>query len=350
MIATGIGSMPADIGFAEATRLVVGHYDQLPHVVELPALGPGADMVGRCGALLSEISSDLSWETTTTGWRRTAAQGRHMRRALSWWGESLDAFEEQIHTASSSIVKTQVCGPWTFAASVESLSGDRILRDAGMVRDICTASTEALLAHALHLRQRTGAQVVVQIDEPSLPAVLAGDIPTSSGLGRIRSIDPVVARTALEQMVSTLKAVDVAVAVHCCAADVPLSLLRESGVGILSIDLSLHARDNDDILGEHIDSGLQVWLGLSDESGTQAPSEHRHMAQPVDRLMDNGIAAVEALRHRLGFNQDQWAASVSVTPACGLAGVELPHARRIMSATRRIADRLSTQDTASMEA
>jgi hypothetical protein len=341
MIATGIGSMPADVGFAEGTRIVVGHYDQLPHVVEIPSLGPGADMVGRFGALLSEISGDLSWETTTTGWRRTAAQGRHMRRALSWWGESLDAFEEQIHAAQASMVKTQVCGPWTFAASVDALSGDRVLRDAGMVRDIGVASTEAVVAHALDVRQRTGAQVVVQIDEPSLPAVLAGGIPTGSGLGRIRPVDPVAARTALGQIVTALKAVDAIVAVHCCAADVPLTLLREAGVDVLSIDLSLHDRRSDDVLGEHIDSGLQVWLGLPGGSGQNGPA---------DELVDRGIAAVEALRHRLGFDEDQWARGVSVTPSCGLSGVDLPEARRIMSATRRVSDHLSGQRPTSVEA
>jgi hypothetical protein len=341
MIATGIGSMPADMGFAEATRVVVGHYDELPHVVEIPSLGPGADMVGRFGALLSEVSSDLSWETTTTGWRRTAAQGRHMRRALSWWGESLDAIEEQIHSAPVSVIKTQVCGPWTFAASVDTLAGDRLLRDAGMVRDISVASAEAMVAHVGDVAQRTGARVIVQIDEPSLPAVLAGGIPTSSGLGRIRSVDAVVARTALGQIVTALKAVDVTVAVHCCAADVPVTLLREAGVDILSIDLSLHDRRNDDVLGEHIDSGLQVWLGL--------PSAPLQIAEP-GQLMDRGIAAVEGLRHRLGFNEDQWGRAVSVTPSCGLSGVDVPESRRIMGATRRIADHLSGHRPTSVEA
>ena len=48
-----------------------------------------------------------------------------------------------------------------------------------------------------------GAQVVVQLDEPSLPAVLAGRIPTPSGFGTAPAIEESV---AIERLAEVLDA------------------------------------------------------------------------------------------------------------------------------------------------
>ncbi|HYZ67105.1 MAG TPA: methionine synthase, partial [Mycobacterium sp.] len=49
--ATGIGSWPGSSP-REAAEIVVGELRSLPHLVELPARGVGADMIGRAAALL----------------------------------------------------------------------------------------------------------------------------------------------------------------------------------------------------------------------------------------------------------------------------------------------------------
>ena len=51
--ATGIGSLPG-IDIAEAVKTVFGELP-LPYLPELPARGPGADMIGRSAGLLVDL-------------------------------------------------------------------------------------------------------------------------------------------------------------------------------------------------------------------------------------------------------------------------------------------------------
>ena len=73
--ATGVGSLPGTDP-VQAQRLVFGELPDLPHLAELPARGPGADLTGRTAALLV----DLPVELTTTGWRFSARPGRDLRQ------------------------------------------------------------------------------------------------------------------------------------------------------------------------------------------------------------------------------------------------------------------------------
>ena len=46
--------------------------------------------------LLAAVAPDLATETTPAGWRFADAPGRESRRARSWLGEDLDAWEEAL--------------------------------------------------------------------------------------------------------------------------------------------------------------------------------------------------------------------------------------------------------------
>jgi hypothetical protein len=74
--ATGVGSLP-DVDPPEAVRLVFDELPDLPHLPELPARGPGADLTGRTAALLV----DLPVELTPAGWRFAGRPGRDLNRA-----------------------------------------------------------------------------------------------------------------------------------------------------------------------------------------------------------------------------------------------------------------------------
>ena len=56
--ATAIGSMPGT-AYDEAVRIVLGELPGLPHVPELPARGPHADMTGRTLAIAAGLGADL---------------------------------------------------------------------------------------------------------------------------------------------------------------------------------------------------------------------------------------------------------------------------------------------------
>src|SRR5262249_18056980 len=73
--ATGMGSLPGP-DMAEALRIVLGELPDLPHQPELPARGPGADLIGRSAALLVDIAVDLQ----PSGWRLGDRAGVGLRR------------------------------------------------------------------------------------------------------------------------------------------------------------------------------------------------------------------------------------------------------------------------------
>ncbi|MFZ8925211.1 MAG: methionine synthase, partial [Candidatus Nanopelagicales bacterium] len=93
--ATGIGSLPGTDS-QEWSRTIAGELPDFPHIPELPARGPGADLIGRTMALLADVAPDLAVETTPVGWRLADAPGRVMSRARSWLAEDLDGVEQAL--------------------------------------------------------------------------------------------------------------------------------------------------------------------------------------------------------------------------------------------------------------
>jgi methionine synthase II (cobalamin-independent) len=318
--ATGVGSMPGTDA-REAARTAVGALERLPHLPELPARGPGADMIGRGAGLLTELFAQVE----PSGWRFADRPGRDTRRAHSWLGEDLDALEEFTQDYRGPL-KLQAVGPWTLAASIELRHGEKALADPGACRDIAESLTEGLRRHLADVRRRMpGAQPVLQLDEPSLPAVLAGAVKTASGFQRLRSVDRQVAEEALR---SVIRALDVPVVVHSCAPGVPLPLLRRAGVAGVSLDFSLLTEREDDDLGEAVEAGPVILAGV-------VPSTDRVVSDPA-----GSVQGVRTLWKRLGLGPELLARRVVVTPTCGLAGASPAYARRALSHSVRAAQSL----------
>jgi hypothetical protein len=152
--ATGVGSLPGTDA-REAARTSTGALEHLPFLPELPARGPGADMIGRSAGLLVELFA----QTEPSGWRFADRPGRDTRRAHSWLGEDLDALEEftQGHQGA---LKVQAVGPWTLAASIELKHGEKALADRGACRDIAGSLTEGLRRHLAEVRKAGSVQGV----------------------------------------------------------------------------------------------------------------------------------------------------------------------------------------------
>jgi hypothetical protein len=322
--ATGVGSMPGTSAI-EAARIVAGELPGFLHVVELPARGPGADMIGRTGGLLAAVSGAMSMETTPDGWRFTAGIGRPMRRAASFLREDLDALEENAQGYRGP-VKCQVVGPWSMSAAVELPTGERALRDPGAAWDIAQAIGEAVTSHVADLRRRIpgASSVVVQVDEPGLPAVLAGRIGTASGLSSYRAVDPQDAGRALAHVLDAARSAGAVAGVHCCAADVPFALLRASGAEFVSIDVTLLDSAADEGLGVVWEAGPGILAGTVPSTG-------------VGRLTDTAASApLRDVMSRLGLESEERLAQVAVTPTCGLAVASPAWARTALAACRSV--------------
>ena len=340
--ATGVGSLPGT-DVTEAAATVVGELPLLPHLPELPARGVGADMIGRTAALLV----DLAVEVVPTGWRVTARPGRDHRRALDLLRFDVDAFDAACAGPRPEWVKVQAAGPWTLAASVELRTGHRVLTDHGAVREFAGSLGEGLHAHVAEIAERTGARVLVQLDEPSLPAVLAGTLPTASGWGTVRSVPAPDAQDLLRDLVSGL---GVPVVVHCCADRPPLRMLAATGVAGIGIDATLPVFSGStavpaalDALGEVWDAGIPLLLGLVPALPPRRPVTAPSADSDGSADADRGPEALRALARRafdladrLGFDRARLPELAVPTPTCGLAGATPEWARRAMTLSREL--------------
>jgi hypothetical protein len=317
--ATGVGSMPGTDP-REAAATVVGEVPLLPHLPELPARGVGADMIGRTSALLV----DLAVEVLPAAYTVTARPGRDQRRGVDLLRGDLDAFEEACDPSQPSWVKVQAAGPWTLAASVELRTGHKVLTDRGAVREFAASLTEGLREHVSEVAARTGASVVLQLDEPGLPAVLAGSVPTPSGYGSVAAVPEVEAQNVLRDLVGSVGA---PVVVHCCAAQPPVRLLNGIGAAGIGIDATLPSdKAALDALGEVWDAGTPLFLGLVPALDPGRPVTTQELARRAFDLAD-----------QLGFARHRLASLAVPTPTCGLAGATPTWARRALGLARDLA-------------
>jgi methionine synthase II (cobalamin-independent) len=313
--ASAVGSLPGTDP-AEALRTVLGELPDLPHLPELPARGAGADMIGRTAALLVDLAVDL----TPAGWRLVPRPGADLRRAQEILARDLDALTD-VADAYAGPLKVQAAGPWTLAAALERTRGERAVVDAGARRDLAQSLAEGVAAHAAEVTARVpGARVVVQLDEPSLPAVLQGALPTTSGFGKL----PAVAAPDVEaELAAVVAAVPHPVVIHCCAPRFPFGLIRAAGADALSFDLWL-VQDLDAV-GTAVDAGTHLFAGVV--PGTDA-------TLPAPKATGS---RVQAWWNELGFAAEQLPGAVTLTPACGLAGATPGYARAAMAHLREAA-------------
>ncbi|MBO3736316.1 methionine synthase [Actinoplanes flavus] len=321
-VATGIGSLPGT-DIAEAQRIVLGELPGLPHLPELPDRGPGADMIGRTAGFLVE----LPVQVYAGRWQIASRPGKDLRRTADLLERDLDQLTEQADGYSGPL-KIQAAGPWTLAANLDLPIGGRMLRDPGAVRDLTDSLAEGLRRHVAEVRKRVpGATVLLQLDEPSLPAVLAGQVPTESGLSAYRKVDGPDAASRLRTVV---EAAGTPVLVHCCAPDVPLPVIRDAGAAGVAFDLSLLT--DLDPLGEAIEAGLGIFAGA-------APTRPVAGRRPESKQIAD---RVRTLWQRLGFPAARLPEQVVITPACGLAGAPIGYVRALLKACteagRRIAE------------
>jgi len=313
---SGVGSWPGtDID--EAVRQVFD-LAAIPYLPELPARGPGSDMVGRALGLMDGLAFELS----PHGWRAASRPSEHQRRARARLRDDLDVLAERAEGYAGPL-KVAMCGWWTLCAVVELGRGGPILRDAGAVRDLIQsgrAAAEGLLADVRSLVP--GAEPILQLDEPLLPAALAGSVATESGLGRLRAVEP-------ELVSHSLAGLPPGTVVHSCAGDVPVALLHAAGIGDLSLDGALLTTAGWDAVAEHVDAGGRLWLGLQRCDATDLRST-------PDALVTRALAWLRPLE--LG---PRLVDRLVLTPACGLAGTDVPGAVRAARSLARAADLLA---------
>lgn len=298
-LASGVGSWPGTDPLT-AGRLIRDLLSDngIPYLPELPDRGPGADLIGRTAARLVDLSVDLQ----PSGWRLAPSADRNVRRARAHLRDDLEVLGE-VYDGWQGPLKVALAGPWTLAASLWLPRGERVVSDPGACRDLTQSLAETVREVAGQVSAAVpGATVIVQLDEPSLPAVLAGSLRSASGLNSVRAPDQAVVRDGLA---TVRDAHPGRMVLHCCAPGVPTSLLRSLDVE-LSLDTALLTAATWEGVAELVESGRTLWAGAipTDATGT-------HPGTYVEQFTQQW--------HRVGLPvaglQD-----LVVTPACGLGG------------------------------
>ncbi len=330
--ATGTGSWPGTAA-RHAAEVVVGELGAaLAHLVELPARGVGADIIGRAGALLIDVAID----TVPRGYRVASRPGAVARRAASLLDEDIDALEEAWEIAglrgSGRPVKVQAPGPITLTAQLELSNGHRAITDSGAIKDITASLAEGVATHRASVSRRLDTPVVVQFDEPLLPAAIAGHLAGVTSLSPVAAIDETLATSMLDTCAAAAAA---EVSVHCCAAGLPWKVLQRSMIGALSVDAGTLETADLEAIAEFVDSGRCLVLGVvSSSAPTRRPA------------VEEVAGAVVAVTDRLGFGRSALRDRIGVTPACGLAAATPQWARTAIELARQAAEAFATEPDA----
>lgn len=335
MRATGIGSMPGT-DLPQTLRMILG-MPLLPWLPELPARGVWAGIIGRTAAMLDGLAVDLQ----PAGWRLTDAAGGDQTRARSLLRHDLDELEEALaglveaDPAAAPVVRITMAGPWTMAACVERPRGDRVLADHGARRELADSLGQGASGLLAELRRRMpDVTFSCQLDEPMLPAVMNGGVPTASGFSKHRQVDLPVACELLARLVEPLRAQVDEVGLHCCAAGLDLELPARVGLDSLALDLSRLVPADWDHLGPWLEGGRRLVLGVADSA---APDQ----LPGVDAL----VTRILRVARSLGVDPEVWARQVDLAPACGLAGWTSVPAGRLLEQLVRAAE-LATEELA----
>lgn len=319
MRTSGLGSLPGtDVG--AGVRLALSDAT-VPWLPEFPARGPWSGMIGRSLGMLDGLGATL----LAGQWHLADVSGVDQRRARAAVRDDLDILEENAQGYTGELRLTTT-GPWTLAAATLLPRGGRVLGDPVARRDLAQALASGVDGLRDQIKRRLpGVIATLQVDEPSLPAVLAGAVPTEGGYFRHRAVDQ-------EEAVGLLAGLGGDV-LHCCASGLDLGLvLGEHGAGFtgVALDPRLLARADYDALGPLLESGGELLLGVADAAAGHAPTADKLTAQAlaVLRPLELGEIAVRG---------------VVLTPSCGLASWPVGEVPRLFAALRTTADRLDEE-------
>ena len=329
---TGVGSLPGT-DFGAAVRMTFDKLPDLPYLPELPARGPWAGMIGRGLGILADLGAELAAGEWVLG-----TPGVDQRRARQTWRDDLEVLEEHAQGYTGTL-KLQVTGPWTLAASTGVAHTGRVLADPGARRDLAGALAEGIGEVLEDLTRRIpSVDLVLQVDEPTLPAVAAGAVPTPGGFFRHRAVDlpEICANLTLLTAEPARRGLAVPTVVHCCAPGLPIAEMmgaghRGAGFSAVSLDLDLLGPADLDALAAAVERGAGLYLGvLPTSSPEQMPGVDEVRTRTL-RLLDRLSVAAEV------------ADRLVLTPACGLAGFSGPAASRVFDILGRAAAQVTEE-------
>ncbi len=223
-------------------------------------------------------------------------------------------------------LKGQVTGPITFATSVKNQNGraifyDEQLRDAAVKLLAMKARWQVRKLNAL------GRPVIIFFDEPALAGF---------GSSEFISISHEEVAACLSEVIAAVHAEGGMAGIHVCA-NADWSLILRSEVDIVNFDAYAYFDKfllYGDDLRSYIGSGRSVAWGMVPTLETEAIE-----AETVDTLFDGWKARLDRVA-ALGIDPETVKAQSFITPSCGAGSLSLEHARKVLSLTRSLSERI----------
>lgn len=325
--------------------------DGIAALLALPARGPWAAPVGRTLAIAASMTASLE----PHGWRLGLTSDGTQLRAGRMLGGDLEALALAA-VGHEGPVTVPVVGPYSLAASVWLPVGERVLADGVALADLVASLQHGVLDHAAALRAArslplaltpplpddddgdgdgeagTGATVgataprpdVVLLHEPLLGQVMAGGVPTFSGMSRLRQHRAEAVTARLADLVRAWAPHDVVIQIPADA-----SVIRAAGAAGpagLALDTSSLGPAGWEALAEQVELGVTVWSAS--------------VPHAVDDGGDPRVAArafIDPWRS-LGLGVDDL--DLVLLPRPGLADLTPEHALATLRGTARVASEL----------
>ena len=307
---TGTGPWPGTDAL-EAQSVVVGD------LVDTPVGGRGAavhraagrarpvERPGRARGRAARRAADRARRRTAGSWRTTPAATWAGRRRTCARTSTRSRWPRTGTRARSSC---RCSGPMTLAASLYLSRGDRVLSDAGAVRELAASLAAGIAEHLAALRRcRARRRPIVLLHEPLLAQVMAGVLPSFSGYSALRSVPgPVAAAPPRGRRGGRAAAGASSVVVHGGTAWSSLGAIRASGADGFALAVAALDERSWERVAEVVEGGLAFWPELPPQASSQCAGPDvagqadlllrpwRSVGLPAGRLRDVVLLAGDA--------------------------------------------------------
>jgi methionine synthase II (cobalamin-independent) len=315
-LASAIGSLPHDDA-ADAVGFMLDRMPRMPAAPSLPRQSPMEGMIpqaawGIAGVLVLPDGSLLVDEAAVDP-ERPLSGGiedepfRGMRAFLATIAGRVAPY------------KLQLTGPVTLGLALHAVGvpGERAF-------PVAAKAVTARVAEVLATARATapGATPVVFLDEPGLTAALEPGFPLDVG-------------DTLDLVSSALAAVEggAIAGLHCCGrADWPVVL--QAGPQILSLPVEAGATEHPGAFADYLERGGWVAWGA-------VPTD-RPLGETAEILWRRLVGEWESLAEA-GCEPRRLVEQAMITPACGLAGLDVPQAGHVLELAKALAQRVESR-------
>lgn len=315
-LASAIGSLPHDDP-ADAVAFMLDRMPRLPAAPSLPRQSPMEGMIpqaawGVAGVLVLPDGSLLVDEATVDP--ELPLGGGIEDEPFGGMRAFLTAIAGRVAP-----YKLQLTGPVTLGLALHAVGvpGERAFPVAA--KAVATRVAEVLAAARA---AAPGATPVVFLDEPGLTAALEPGFPLD--------VDD-----TLDLVSSALAAVEggAIAGLHCCGrADWPVVL--QAGPQILSLPVEAGATDHPGAFADYLERGGWVAWGA-------VPTD-RPLGETAEILWRRLVGEWESLAEA-GCEPRRLVEQAMITPACGLAGLDVPQAVHALELAKALAQRVETR-------